>query len=128
MRVMVTGGTGTVGSAVVRALLGRGGVEFAVLTRGGGKPAPESTQVVVGDLGDPAAVRSVFKGLRRRLPHQHRHAERDARGAAGVNGARDCGVRRIVYLSVHDAYKAPHLPCSVDRASCSPCFMAGIEQ
>jgi len=31
-------------------------------------------------------------------------------GILGVNGARDAGVKRIVYLSVHDLDKASHLP------------------
>jgi uncharacterized protein YbjT (DUF2867 family) len=109
MRVMVTGGTGTVGSAVARGLLA-GGVDVSVLTRGGGKPVPPGANAVVGDLGDPAAVRRVFRGFDAVFLVNVVGPAEATEGLFGLNGARDSGVKRIVYLSVARADQALHLP------------------
>ncbi|MEU0789570.1 NAD(P)H-binding protein [Amycolatopsis sp. NPDC005961] len=52
MKVLVTGATGNTGRHVVRGLLGEG-VDVKVLVRDPAK-APEGTEVVVGDITDPA--------------------------------------------------------------------------
>src|SRR6202022_630914 len=61
MKVLVLGGTGTVGSQVVRELVSRGGVEVSVLTRDPQKTKglPSGVRAIRGDLLDPATVRSV---------------------------------------------------------------------
>ena len=109
MRVMVTGGTGTVGSAVANGLVARG-VDVAVLTRGGGKEVPAGVKTVVGDLGDPASVRQVFAGFDAVFLVNVVSPAEATEGLFGLNGARDAGVRRIVYLSVAEADRALHLP------------------
>lgn len=108
MRVMVTGGTGTVGSAVARGLVVRG-VDVAVLTRGG-KAVPEGAKTVAGDLGDPATVRKVFDGFDAVFLVNVVGPAEATEGLFGLNGARGAGVRRIVYLSVAQAQEALHLP------------------
>lgn len=64
MRVLVTGGTGTVGSHVVRELLARK-VEVSVLTRDASKAAtlPAGAKAVVDDLGSAETVRRVFRDV-----------------------------------------------------------------
>ena len=109
MRVMVTGGTGSVGSQVAQRLIARGD-EVAVLTRGAGKAVPQGAQAVVGNLGDPATVRKAFQGFDALFLLAVVSPAETQEGLLGFNGARDCGVRRIVYLSVQDAEEAPHLP------------------
>lgn len=111
MSIVVTGGTGTVGSQVVAALLGRG-ADVAVLTRDEAKASalPEGVRGVVGDLQDPAAARSAFKGaqavfLLNALGPCELHE-----ALLALAGARAAGVRRLVYLSVFDVERAPHLP------------------
>ena len=62
MRVLVTGGSGFIGAAVVAALLGRGH-DVRVLDLvppGGGAPA---TDVVLGDVRDAAAVERALAGV-----------------------------------------------------------------
>ena len=109
MRVMVTGGTGVVGSQVAQRLLARGD-EVAVLTRSAEKPVPAGAQAVVGNLGDPATVRKAFVGYDALFLLNVVSPAETHEGLLGFNGARDCGVRRIVYLSVQNADGAPHLP------------------
>ncbi len=62
MQILVTGGTGTVGSAVVRELLARK-QQVSVLTRDGSKPLPAGVTAVEGNLLDPASVRRIFTGV-----------------------------------------------------------------
>ena len=64
MRVLVTGGTGTVGSQVVRELLTRG-AQVQVLTRDAAKAGklPAGVTAVTGDLSKVETVKRVFKGL-----------------------------------------------------------------
>ena len=109
MRVMVTGGTGTVGSQVAQRLIARGD-DVAVLTRSAEKPVPQGVQAVVGNLGDAATVRKAFEGYDALFLLAVVSPAETQEGLLGFNGARDCGVRRIVYLSVQNAEEAPHLP------------------
>ena len=56
MKTLVTGGTGMVGSGVVRELMKRH-VEVSVLTRDPSKASlPEGVKAVAGDLSDPGTV------------------------------------------------------------------------
>jgi uncharacterized protein YbjT (DUF2867 family) len=57
MNVLVLGGTGTVGSQVVRELVGKG-VDVSVLTRDPKKAVPAGARAVPGDLLDPRTIRS----------------------------------------------------------------------
>ena len=111
MKVLVIGGTGTVGSQVVRELVGRG-ADARVLTRDPGKAAglPKGAQAVKGDLLDPATVRSVFGGMDGVFLLNAVSATECHEGLMAVNGARMAGVRKIVYMSVHNVDQAPHLP------------------
>jgi len=109
LKVLVLGGTGTVGSQVVRELLARG-VEVSVLTRDPKKPLPPGVRAVAGDLRDPATVRSAFAGMDGVFLLNAVSATECHEGLMAVNGARFGAVKKIVYLSVQDADKAPHLP------------------
>ena len=59
--VLVTGGTGTIGSQVVRELL-RSGVPAVVLTRAAGRSAPEAHEVE-GDLSTGAGLTVAVEGV-----------------------------------------------------------------
>jgi uncharacterized protein YbjT (DUF2867 family) len=109
MKVLVLGGTGTVGSQVVRELLGRG-ADVSVLTRDPRKPLPPGVTAVGGDLLDPASVRSAFAGMDGVFLLNALGMTECHEGLMAVNGARLAAVKKIVYLSVHDVDKAPHLP------------------
>ena len=111
MKVLVLGGTGTVGSQVVRALMGRG-ADVRVLTRSPekAKGLPQGVQPVAGDLLSPATVRSAFTGMDGVFLLNAVSATEAHEGLMAVNGARLAGVRRVAYLSVHRVDEAPHLP------------------
>jgi uncharacterized protein YbjT (DUF2867 family) len=112
MKILVLGGTGTVGSAVVKELLTRNDVEVQVLTRNAERAAglPEGVEVVTGDLLDPHAVRPIFEGADRVFLLNPVSQSETSEGLFSVNNARMAGVERIVYLSVHNVDHAIHLP------------------
>ena len=109
MKVLVLGGTGTVGSQVARDLLARG-VEVSVLTRDPKKPLPPGAKAVAGDLLDPATIRTAFLGMDGVFLLNAVSATECHEGLMAVNGARMAGVKKVVYLSVQGVDKAPHLP------------------
>ena len=109
MNVLVLGGTGTVGSQVVRELLGRG-ADVSVLTRDVKKALAAGVKPVAGDLLDPSTIRSAFAGYGAVFLLNAVSATECHEGLMAVNGCRLGGVKKVVYLSVQDADKAPHLP------------------
>jgi uncharacterized protein YbjT (DUF2867 family) len=110
MKILVVGGTGTVGSEVVRQLKSKGEQVF-VLTRSPehASKLPAGVKGVIGDLLDPSKL-GVFAGMEAVFLLNPVSTTESFEGLLGVNGARDAGVKRIVYLSVHHADRAPHLP------------------
>src|SRR5437879_3297131 len=110
MKILVVGGTGTVGSEVVRQLGGRGEQVF-VLTRSkeNASKLPKGVTGVFGDLLDPTTL-GVFKGMDAVFLLNPVITTETFEGIIGVNGARDGGAKRIVYMSVHKPEEAPHLP------------------
>ena len=109
MKVLVLGGTGTVGSQVGRDLLARG-AEVLVLTRDPKKLLPPGAKAVAGDLLAPATVRTAFLGMDGVFLLNAVSATECHEGLMAVNGARMAGVKKVVYLSVQGVDKAPHLP------------------
>lgn len=111
MKVLVIGGTGTVGSHVVRELVSRK-VDVHVLTRDAekAKSLPSGTKSVVGDLLEPETVRSVFKGMDGVFMLNAVSKTETHEGLLALNGIRMAGVGRLVYLSVHNLDDALHLP------------------
>src|SRR5215213_9183897 len=110
MKVLVTGGTGTVGSAVVGQLAGAG-VDVSVLTRDPAKLAAASgVTPVKGDLQDPAAVRRAFDGAEAVFLLNAVSQTEASEALMALTGMRLAKVKRVVYLSVHHADKAAWLP------------------
>jgi uncharacterized protein YbjT (DUF2867 family) len=111
MRVLVTGGTGNIGSRVVHELLDLG-VEVRVLTRDPerAKALPREAQAVRGDLMDPATIRSAFQDIDGLFLLNAVSVTESHEGLMAVIGASMAKIRRIAYLSVHRVDEAPHLP------------------
>ena len=110
MKILVVGGTGTVGSEVVRQLMGRG-EQVHVLTRSPehASKLPKGVTGVIGNLLDPSTL-GAFDGMEAVFLLNPVSTTETFEGILGVNGARDGGAKRIVYLSVQLLDQAPHLP------------------
>jgi len=111
MKILVIGGTGMVGSEVVRELRARR-AEVRVLTRSEdkAKTLPAGAEGVVGDLLDPRTVRSVFKGVDGVFLLIAVSTTETHEGLMALNGMRMAGVKRLAYMSVHHLEQALHLP------------------
>lgn len=111
MNILVIGGTGTVGSQVVRDLLAKK-TGVSVLTRNPDKAAKlhPGAKVVKGDLLDPGTVRSAFSGVDGVFLLNPGSPTETHEGLMGVNGARLARVKKLVYMSVQALTNAPHLP------------------
>ena len=120
MKAFVTGGTGFIGSRVVKRLRDRGD-EVVVLARSPEKAAGLDAEVVQGDLGDADAIRRGVEGCqaafhiaadyRVGMPKSKRESMYDSnvRGTERVfDASADAGVERIVYVSTVNAFGNTH--------------------
>lgn len=101
MITLVIGGTGTVGSATVGALLAKGET-VRVMTRDKEKAAtlPSRVEGVVGNLADPPTLQGVFEGVDNVMLVTALHPDETKHGLNGVKAAKRQGVKKIVYNSV----------------------------
>jgi dihydroflavonol-4-reductase len=121
MRVLVTGGTGFVGSQVVRALL-EDGVEVRVLARSGSDRRALTdlpVEIATGDLGEPASLKAPLQGVEvlYHVAADYRLWAPDPAVLYRVNvggtralllAAGAAGVSRIVYTSSVGTLGLPH--------------------
>jgi nucleoside-diphosphate-sugar epimerase len=119
MRVFITGGTGFIGSEVVRRLRGRGD-EVTALVRDRARASAlvdAGMKTVIGDLDDGAAIRAGMTGADAvihcaaiyevGIPRSRRQAMYDANvlGTERVlRLAAEAGVKKIVYISTVNAF------------------------
>jgi uncharacterized protein YbjT (DUF2867 family) len=110
MSILVTGGTGTVGSAVVKELVAKG-ADVHVLTRDLAKlKDAKGITPVQGNLLEPATVRRVFNGIDGVFLVSPVSQTEASESLMAITAMRSAGVKRVVYLSVHEADKAAWLP------------------
>jgi uncharacterized protein YbjT (DUF2867 family) len=111
MKVLVIGGTGTVGSAVARELKARD-VEVFILTRNADKAEslPAGMTAVVGDTFSPASARSIFQGMDGVFMANAASPSESNEALMSVCGAKEAGVKRFVYLSIHNVENGAYLP------------------
>lgn len=117
MKLLVIGGTGTVGSQVVRDLLGRR-VDIRVLTRSEAhaRALPEGVQGAVGDLAEPSSLKKAFEDIDRLFINIPVSPMETELGKTAVQAARESEVTRIVYSSVAlppGSEKIPHFASKI---------------
>lgn len=111
MRILVTGGTGTVGSQVVKSLVAKG-ESVRVLTRSAEKARglPEGAEGALGSLSEAGSLRAAMDGVDVVFLLTPLAPDETEQGQAGVEAARAAGVRRIVFMSVHKIENGPQIP------------------
>lgn len=111
MHHLVLGGTGTVGSSVVRRLLERG-QQVRVPSRSEERLAdlPDEVEGVIGDLTDPTTCPRLFEGADRVFLLIAVAPTELQQGLVALEEAKRAAVDRVVYLSVHRAEAAVNVP------------------
>jgi uncharacterized protein YbjT (DUF2867 family) len=101
MKVLVIGGTGTVGSAVVAELRARGH-QPCVMTRSADKARnlPAGTAHVVADLGAPTTLPTAFRGMDAAFLLAPVAPNETEQALAGVAAAKAERVGHLTYMSV----------------------------
>lgn len=111
MTILVTGGTGTIGSEVLSHLQGKG-AEVRALTRSPDKArVPPGSTPVGGDPGDIDSLRSALAGVGTLFLLIPSVADELTQAMLALTVAREAGVKGVVYLSVFkgEAYaEVPH--------------------
>ena len=111
MRHLILGGTGTVGSLVVRGLLDKGET-VRVLTRSAERASglPAGAHAVIGDLTDPATYEKIFTDYDNLFLLTANGPTDLMEGLGAVNEAKRTEAKRVVHLSIHDVEKIPEAP------------------
>jgi uncharacterized protein YbjT (DUF2867 family) len=109
MRTLVIGGTGTVGSEVVRRLLARGAsVRVLVRSEEKKRALPRGAEGVVGDLGRPETLPGAFEGANAVFLATALGPRETEEGIAAVRAA--VAARRLIYLSIFQLESGAHIP------------------
>ncbi|MGC4056219.1 MAG: NmrA family NAD(P)-binding protein [Paludibaculum sp.] len=111
VKTLIIGGTGTVGSQVVRELLLRG-AEVRVMTRSAEKAAslPSGVEGVLGDMLEPDTLPAAMAGAEALFLVTPVVPDEINQGLAAVEAAKQSGIRHIVYLSIHKLETGAHIP------------------
>jgi uncharacterized protein YbjT (DUF2867 family) len=110
MTILVTGATGRVGRLVVDQLVQRGADVRAFVRDPAKASFPAGVEVVKGDLLDVDALRAAFTGVDALFLLNAVAGDEFTQALVALNVARECGVQRVVYLSVLNAEGFVNVP------------------
>jgi len=109
MRILVIGGTGTVGSALVPELVGRG-VDVRVMSRSAGGSDGDGVERVAGDMSRPETLAPAFAGVDRAYLLTPLAQDEVLQGTNAIEAAREAGIERLVFQSILDAAGGVGIP------------------
>ncbi len=111
MTILVTGGTGTVGSQVVAGLVGKGEqVRCLVRSDEKLKSLPSGVEGRLGDLAKPESLKAAFDGADALFLLTALSESEAEQGLAAVESAKNAGVKKIVHMSVVMPEDSKHIP------------------
>jgi uncharacterized protein YbjT (DUF2867 family) len=112
MKILVLGGTGKVGVPLIAHLLARGADVTAHLhSSARAHVVPSGARPVIADLvGDPASSAEIFRGQDAVFMLNKASLNETVEGTMAVQLAREAGVRRFVYQTVHLLDDLAYLP------------------
>jgi uncharacterized protein YbjT (DUF2867 family) len=111
MRVLVTGGTGRVGSEVIKALVKRNvSVRALVRKQEASTTMPEGIELSVGDLLDPVAVRKSLDGIDKLYLLNAVVPDELTQGLIAYDLAKKLKLKQIVYHSVFKVEEFKDVP------------------
>jgi uncharacterized protein YbjT (DUF2867 family) len=111
MKILVIGGTGNVGSEVLKQLVEGRNVELRALVRKEGASLPKGVEPFVGDLLDPVSVEKALTGVDKLYLLNAVTPDELTQGLIAYGLARKLNIKHIVYHSVFkvEAFKnVPH--------------------
>jgi uncharacterized protein YbjT (DUF2867 family) len=111
MKILVTGGTGTIGAALAGELTKRG-QEVRALARKQPQPGvlPAGVEVAIGDLLDPVSVEQAMRGVDKLFLLNAVSPDELTQALIAYGIARRAGLRHVTYLSVFKADQFPEVP------------------
>lgn len=110
MTILITGSTGTVGSAIVRTLADQH-VAVHALTRDPSKAKfPTGVTPVAGDMLDVESVRKALKGVSTLFLLNAVSPQELTEATLTLNLAREAGIQRVVYFSVFNVESFSNVP------------------
>ena len=111
MKILVTGGTGHVGSAVINELVKRNAnVRALVRKQEASGTMPKGVEVVVGDLLDPVAVRKALDGVDKLYLLNAVVPDELTQGLIAYDLAKKLKLKQIVYHSVFKVEEFKDVP------------------
>jgi len=111
MRILVTGGTGRVGSEVIKALLKHNvSVRALVRKQEASTTMPEGIEVSLGDLLDPVAIRKSLDGIDKLYLLNAVVPDELTQGLIAYDLAKKLKLKQIVYHSVFKAEEFKDVP------------------
>ncbi|MEO6910763.1 MAG: NmrA family NAD(P)-binding protein [Edaphobacter sp.] len=118
MKVLVTGGTGTVGGAVTRELLKRG-EHVRVLARKQPEKGklPTKVEVAIGDLMDPVSLEKAMEGMDKLFLLNAVVPDELTQALIAYGIAKRKGIQHIVYLSVFKVEQFRDVPHFASKAA-----------
>lgn len=110
MKVLVTGGTGQVGSNVARELLKRGAAVRIFTRDKEAKTAPVEAEIAVGDLLNPESLRAALRDVDKLFLLAGNVADELTQALIAYGLAKRTGIKHVTYLSVYKADRFGDVP------------------